>query len=173
MSGNASQARLNWYTSDYYLGDIYISSDQFAYSMEITPFFFLPDKEITFNFIRSSGPGGQNVNKVASAVQLRFEVHKSPSLSVEVKNRLALLAGEKITREGTLIIEAKRFRSQERNRLDAEFRLRTLIQKALVEPKKRMPTKPSAAAQARRVVTKKKRAGLKRLRKIIRDDLIS
>ena len=103
--------------------------------MEITPSFFLPDSELTFTFIRSSGPGGQNVNKVATAVQIRFDVRASPSLTEEVKGRLMRAAGKRMTSDGVLVIEAKRYRTQEQNRLDAELRLAALIRKALVQPK--------------------------------------
>lgn len=133
--------------------------------MEITPTFFLPDEELHFEFIRASGPGGQNVNKVATAVQLRFDVRASPSLPEEVKTRLMRLAGRKMTAEGVLVIEAKRYRTQEQNRADAELRLTELLQKALLPPKKRRPTRPSAAAKARRLEAKKRRGEIKRLRK--------
>ncbi|MEW6093535.1 MAG: alternative ribosome rescue aminoacyl-tRNA hydrolase ArfB [Chloroflexota bacterium] len=132
--------------------------------MEITPSFTLPDSELHFEFIRSSGPGGQNVNKVATAVQLRFDVRNSPTLTEEVKRRLVRVAGKKMTSEGVLVIEAKRYRAQEQNRADAELRLAALIRKARMQPKKRRPTKPSAAAKAKRLEAKKRRGEIKRLR---------
>jgi ribosome-associated protein len=132
--------------------------------MEITPSLSIPDSELSIDFIRASGPGGQNVNKVATAAQLRFDVRNSPSLTEEVKARLVRLAGSRITQDGILVIEAKRYRTQEQNRADAMLRLEALIQKALVRPKKRRPTRPTLASQARRVETKKKRGNVKRLR---------
>jgi ribosome-associated protein len=132
--------------------------------LQITPTLSIPDDELTCTFIRSSGPGGQNVNKVASAVQLRFNVWNSPSLTEEVKARLAKLAGKKMTQDGVLVIEAKRYRSQEQNRSDAEQRLVAFIQKALVKPKRRRPTRPTAASQVRRIESKKRKGKTKRLR---------
>ncbi len=130
----------------------------------ITPIISIPDDELTCTFVRASGPGGQNVNKVATAVQLRFDVHNSPSLKEEVKARLIKLAGNKMTQDGVLVIEAKRYRSQEHNRSDAEQRLAVLIQKALIRPKRRRPTRPTAASQLRRVEAKKRKGKTKRLR---------
>ncbi len=132
--------------------------------MEITPTLSIPDNELTITFVRASGPGGQNVNKVATAVQLRFDVRNSPLLTEEVKARLVRVAGKRVTSDGVLVIEAKRYRSQEQNRSDAEQRLTVLIQKALLKPKRRRPTRPTAASQARRVEAKKIRAGIKRQR---------
>ena len=109
----------------------------------------LPEKELHYDFIRASGPGGQNVNKVATAVQLRFDVKNSPSLSHEVRSRLVRLAGRKITEHGILIIQASRFRKQERNRQDAIDRLKKLIRKASDKPNVRIKTKPSRAAKKR------------------------
>jgi ribosome-associated protein len=123
------------------------------------------ESELQFELIRASGPGGQNVNKVSTAVQLRFDVHNSPSLPPEVKERLIKLAGSRVTDEGILIIEAKRYRTQDQNRHDAVQRLNTLIQKALEKPKFRKATRPSTAAKAARVGEKKKHGEIKRLRR--------
>jgi ribosome-associated protein len=133
--------------------------------LEITPTIFLDEKELTYEFIRASGPGGQNVNKVATAVQLRFDVSRSPSLPPDVKERLVRLAGSRITSGGILVIEAKRFRTQEQNRVDAQDRLVTLIQKAVIKPKDRRPTRPGASARAKRVDLKKRRGTIKKLRR--------
>ncbi len=132
--------------------------------LQITPTLSIPDDELTCTFVRASGPGGQNVNKVATAVQLRFDVRNSPSLTEEVKARLVKLAGNKMTQDGMLVIEAKRYRAQEQNRSDAEQRLTALIQKALFKPKRRRPTRPTMASQIRRVDSKKRRGAVKRIR---------
>jgi ribosome-associated protein len=137
--------------------------------MEVTSLLSIPDDELVFTFIRASGPGGQNVNKVATVAQLRFDVCSSSSLQVEVKERLVKLAGSRMTQDGVLVIEARRFRTQEQNRHDAEARLVALIQKALAQPKQRRPTRPGAAAQAKRVDTKKHRGTIKRLRQMPSD----
>ncbi|HWR65547.1 MAG TPA: alternative ribosome rescue aminoacyl-tRNA hydrolase ArfB [Bellilinea sp.] len=138
--------------------------------IEITSTLKLDEKELSFDFIRSSGPGGQNVNKVSSAVQLRFEVANSPSLPPDVKQRLIKLAGKRMTEDGVLLIEAKRYRSQEQNRLDAIQRLATLIQKAAEPPKKRKATRPSLTARAARMGAKRKRGELKRTRQYNPDE---
>ncbi len=132
--------------------------------LTIAPGITLEDKDLTYDFIRSSGPGGQNVNKVASAVQLRFDLANSTSLSMEVKDRLTKLAGSRLTQAGELVIEAKRYRTQEQNRFDAEQRLIGLVQKASIPPKKRRPTRPTAASTARRIQSKKRRGEVKRFR---------
>lgn len=132
--------------------------------LQITSTLSIPNDELTCTFVRASGPGGQNVNKVATAVQMRFDVRNSPSLTEEVKARLVKLAGAKMTGEGVLLIEAKRYRAQEQNRADAELRLAVLIQKALVKPKKRQPTRPTMASRMRRVDSKKRRGAVKRIR---------
>jgi ribosome-associated protein len=132
--------------------------------LEITPTIFLDEKELTYEFIRASGPGGQNVNKVATAVQLRFNVTNSLSLLPEVKERLVRLAGSRITSGGILVIEAKRYRMQDQNRVDAQARLVALIQKAAIQPKDRRPTRPGASARAKRVDLKKRRGTIKKLR---------
>ena len=139
--------------------------------IEVTPTLKIDESEIQLDFIRASGPGGQNVNKVASSVQLRFDVRNSPSLDPDVKERLIKLAGSRMTDEGVLIIEAKRYRTQEQNREDAIARLVALIQKALDKPKPRRKTRPSAAAQAERVDEKKRRGAIKQTRRIKPVDL--
>ncbi len=132
--------------------------------IRITPSIQLNDEEVELAFIRSSGPGGQNVNKVSTAVQLRFDVSRSPSLPAEVKQRLIRQAGRRLTAEGVLTIEARQYRSQERNRQAAMQRLVRLIQQATVPPKPRQKTKPSQAAILRRLDTKRKRSAIKRMR---------
>ena len=132
--------------------------------LQITSNLSLDERELSFDFIRASGPGGQNVNKVATAVQLRFDLRNSPSLPEEVKSRLIRLAGKRVTGDGVLVIEAKRYRTQEQNRADALLRLTTLIEKATYRPKKRYSTHPSKASQARRIEAKKQRGAVKRIR---------
>ena len=132
--------------------------------MEITPGFTIQENELIFSFVRSSGPGGQNVNKVATAAQLRFNVRNSPSLTVEVKEQLTKMAGTRITQEGILVIEAKRYRTQEQNRADALLRLAVLLEKATHRPKVRHPTRPSLSARVKRVESKKKRGAVKKQR---------
>ena len=136
----------------------------------ITPSLSIDENEIQLDFIRSSGPGGQNVNKVASGVQLRFDIRNSPSLESEVKERLIKLAGSRVTEEGILIIEAKKYRTQEQNRFDATQRLIAWIQKALEKPKVRRATRPSLTAKAARVGDKKKRGEIKKTRRFNPED---
>jgi len=124
----------------------------------------IDEKEIDVDFIRSSGPGGQNINKVSTAVQLRFNLTQSPSLPEDVKMRLADLAGTRLSEKGEIIIEAKRFRTQSKNREDAIRRLIALITQAAQKPKVRKKTKPSVSASAARVFDKKKRGSLKKIR---------
>jgi ribosome-associated protein len=132
--------------------------------IEITPDLHLEDSELRFDFVRASGPGGQNVNKVSSAIKLYFDVRHSASLTGEVKARLEKLAGNRVTRTGVLVIDARRYRTQEQNRLDAIQRLVALIQEALKTPKLRKRTRPSRTASAARVNEKKRRGIVKRLR---------
>jgi len=138
--------------------------------IEVTSSVKIDDSEIQLDFIRASGPGGQNVNKVASSVQLRFDVRNSPSLDPDVKERLIKLAGSRMTEDCVLIIEAKRYRTQEQNRFDAIQRLITLIQKALEKPKVRKATRPSVTAKAARVGDKKKHGEIKRIRRFVPED---
>jgi ribosome-associated protein len=128
----------------------------------VTDSIVLSDDEIKERFIRSPGPGGQNVNKVESAVQLRFDAANSPALSAAVLRRLVPMAGSRMTRAGVIVLTANRFRTQERNRRDALERLIELIRQAAVEPKRRRPTKPTAGSRQRRLDTKRERSGIKK-----------
>jgi ribosome-associated protein len=121
----------------------------------------IDEREIEESFVRASGPGGQNVNKLATAVQLRFDVRGSPSLSAETRARLERLAGTRLTRDGVLVIIAQRHRTQARNRADARERLIDLIRRAAAVPIKRRATRPTKASRERRIEGKKRRAGIK------------
>ena len=132
--------------------------------IQITDTITIDESELQQEFIRASGPGGQNVNKVSTAVQLRFDVAKSPSLPEDVRKRLMSLAHKKITDEGILIINARRFRTQGANRQDATRRLTELIRKAAEEPRTRHKTRPTLASKMRRLAVKRHRAKIKRLR---------
>ena len=138
--------------------------------IQITSSIFLDEGEILFEFIRASGPGGQNVNKVASAVQLRFDVRGSPSLPDDVRQRLIHLAGRRITEEGILVLEASRYRTQEQNREEALQRLMNLIRAAAVKPRPRRQTRPTLASQQQRLAQKKQRGAVKRQRQRVVDD---
>lgn len=125
----------------------------------------LDESEIEWSFIRASGPGGQNVNKLSTAAQLRLDVRGSPSLPDAVRARLERLAGRRLTNDGVLVITAQRHRTQERNRQDALERLLALIQEAAVVPITRRPTKPTKGSERRRLEAKERRAGIKSLRR--------
>ncbi len=137
--------------------------------IRVTDRISLDDREIKEKFVRSSGPGGQNVNKTSTAVELRFDVKSSPSLPERVRSRLMRLAGSRMNADGILVIDARQFRTQEANRKDALVRLATLIRKASEEPRLRKKTRPSAGSKERRIQTKRRRADVKRTRKAPRE----
>jgi ribosome-associated protein len=130
----------------------------------VTPLIALGEDEIEESFVRASGPGGQNVNKVSTAVELRFDAAKSPNLTEAVRARLRILAGRRMTREGVIVIDAQRFRTRELNRADALERLVELIRAAAVVPKRRRPTRPTLASKERRLAGKERRGRVKTLR---------
>jgi ribosome-associated protein len=133
--------------------------------------FDIPENELVFSFIRADGPGGQNVNKVATAVQLRFDLRNTRGLPDDVKTRLVRMAGKRMTEDGVLLIEARRYREQERNRQDALARLQHLIEKAAVPPVKRVSTRPTAGSIQARLEDKKRRGATKQRRKVTKEEL--
>ena len=135
--------------------------------IRITPDISVREAELKLDFIRASGPGGQNVNKVATAVQLRFDVFRSPSLPEDVRRRLVRIAGKRVSKEGVLLVDARRFRTQERNRQDAVERLVQWIRRAAEKPKKRIKTRPTLSSRERRLEGKRQRSETKRLRKLV------
>jgi ribosome-associated protein len=137
-----------------------------SYLISVTPSIALDERELEFNFIRAAGPGGQNVNKVATAVQLRFDVKNSQRLTETVRRRVLSLAGQRATTGGIIVISANRFRTQERNRSDAMDRLVDLVRRAAIVQKKRVPTRPSRSARKRRLDSKKWRGAIKNKRGI-------
>lgn len=133
--------------------------------MQITPTLAIDDADIEERFVRASGPGGQHVNKVATAVQLRFDVARTPSLSEDVKQRLRAIAGSRLTNDGVLVIDSREFRTQSQNREAARERLADVIRRALVPPRRRRKTKPTKRARERRLESKKRRSEIKRGRR--------
>jgi ribosome-associated protein len=136
--------------------------------IKITTHLSIDESEIEEKFVHASGPGGQNINKVATAVQLRFSIEKSPSLPEDVKLRLIKVAGNLVTKEGDLVILARRYRTQEANRRDAVDRLTALIRKALIVPRRRIKTSPSKASKLQRLAEKKRRGEKKKARQAVK-----
>ena len=132
--------------------------------LEITPAVAIEESELSERFVRASGPGGQNVNKVATAVELRFDVARSPAISDDVKQRLRAIAGTRLSADGVLTIDARRYRTQPQNRADARERLAELVRQALVKPRRRRKTKPTKNSVERRIQSKQKRSQSKRAR---------
>lgn len=138
--------------------------------IDVAPGISLDESELVFEFVRASGPGGQNVNKVATAVQLRFDVHRSPSLPEAVRERLQTMYARRISREGILLISASRYRTQERNRRDAVERLVSIIRDAARPRKRRRPTRPTRASKEQRIREKRHRGRVKGTRGPVRDE---
>ena len=132
--------------------------------LEITPNLSIDERELQFVYIRASGPGGQNVNKVATAVQLRFDILNSPSLASDLKGRLIQLAGKRVNTDGVLIIEARSFRTQEQNREDAIHRFIELVKRSIIKPKSRVKTKPTKTSKEKRLKEKRQRGEVKKNR---------
>lgn len=132
--------------------------------LQITSSIQVDERELQFEHVRASGPGGQNINKVATGIQLRFDLSNSPSLASDLKGRLIRLAGKRVNADGVLVIQAKRFRTQEANREDAVKRFVELVQRASVKPKKRLGTKPTKASLEKRLKEKKQRGKVKKIR---------
>jgi ribosome-associated protein len=135
----------------------------------ITPAISISEAELTYTYFHASGPGGQNDNKVSTAVQLRFNLGSSPSLSDNVKIRLRKLAGSKLTQEGIMVIESKRFRTQKQNKAESKKRLVDIIRKALVPPKKRVSTRPTSASRLKRLDSKRRKGKTKSIRSSINE----
>ena len=138
--------------------------------IQVTPDISIPESEISERFVRASGPGGQNVNKVSTAVELRFDPSQSSAISSDVRDRLRAIAGSRMTADGVLVIDARRHRTQAQNREDARERLADLVRQALVKPRRRRATKPGKGAVERRIETKKRRSDTKRGRGRIGDE---
>lgn len=133
--------------------------------LQVTPDILINEDDIEFEFVRSSGPGGQNVNKVSTAVQLRFNIDTSLDIPARVRERLIKLAGSRLTKDNVLVIEASAFRSQEKNRGDAVSRLTELIRTASIEPKTRKKTRPTLASKHKRIESKKRKGNKKKMRR--------
>jgi ribosome-associated protein len=138
--------------------------------LQVAPGITIDDSELEERFVRSSGPGGQNVNKVSTSVQLRFDVARSASIPDDVRQRLIAIAGSRMTTDGVLVIEARRFRTQAGNREDARERLIELIRQAMVKPKRRRKTRPTAGSLERRLETKRRRSDAKNRRRDVRGE---